>query len=251
MKHSTVSLVIASLVAPAAALAGNCGNGQGGGVGNPHCGHGPVVPQTQQAGIQINQNNNPPTQVGGIVPDPHNTVLTPQKPPAQQVPTPIAVVVPPQVLPPQQTPMLVPPKPPAQQIPVPPSGQKPPVVLTPQPQVPVITYNPPQPPVLKAPEQQVTLLPSGGNILENPRPVHGNALLVHAPERLGAVTSGRVAVAPSVYTFEFIEPGLQNRKVKVFRTNDAAEQVYKDTIPLDQGGFRIIVVGTRNPDYVH
>jgi hypothetical protein len=115
----------------------------------------------------------------------------------------------------------------------------------------VVTFNPPQPPVLKPPIQQVTLLPSAGNADGTPRPDHGNALLVHVPQTLGAVTSGRPAVAPSAYTFEFIEPGLQNRKVKVFRTNDAAEQVYRDTIPLDQGGFQIIVVGTRNPDYVH
>lgn len=52
------------------------------------------------------------------------------------------------------------------------------------------------------------------------------------------------------YSLEFIEPGLQNRKVKVYRTNDAAEQVYKDTIPLDKGGFQIVIVGTRNPEYV-
>ncbi|NJD24898.1 MAG: hypothetical protein FIB06_05790, partial [Betaproteobacteria bacterium] len=76
MNNATISLVIASLIGPATVLAGNCGNGQGGGVGNPHCGHGVVVPHTQQAGIQINPNNNPPTQIGGIVPDPHNTVLT-------------------------------------------------------------------------------------------------------------------------------------------------------------------------------
>jgi hypothetical protein len=75
-------------------------------------------------------------------------------------------------------------------------------------------------------------------------------LLVHAPETPKPVTSGRAAV-DGVYSLEFIEPGLQSRKVKVYRTRDAAEAVYRDTIPLDQGGFQIIVVGTRNPDYVH
>ena len=63
------------------------------------------------------------------------------------------------------------------------------------------------------------------------------------------MTSGRVVNEPA-YSLEFIEPGLQNRKVKVYRTNDAAEQVYKDTIPLDKGGFQIVIVGTRNPEYV-
>ena len=80
--------------------------------------------------------------------------------------------------------------------------------------------------------------------------IHGNALLVHAPDTPKPPTSGRIAET-SAYTLEFIEPRLQSRKVKVYRTNDAAEQVYKDTIPLDQGGFQIIVVGTRNPDYIH
>jgi hypothetical protein len=80
--------------------------------------------------------------------------------------------------------------------------------------------------------------------------VHANALLVHAPGTPKAVTSGYVA-EPAGHTLEFIEPGLQSRKVKVYRTGDAAERLYKDTIPLDKGGFQIIVVGTRNPDYVH
>ncbi|MBN8438998.1 MAG: hypothetical protein J0L95_13290 [Candidatus Accumulibacter sp.] len=71
----------------------------------------------------------------------------------------------------------------------------------------------------------------------------------HVPDVPKPVTSGRID-QPSAYNFEFIEPGLQCRKVKVYRTNDAAEQLYKDTIPLDQGGFQIIVVGTRNPDYI-
>ena len=128
-------------------------------------------------------------------------MLVPPKPPAQQVPTPTAVVVPPQVLPPQ-------------------TG-----VTTPG----------------QLGQDGVRVVAEGG---------HAHALLVHAPETAKPVTSGRTAV-DGVYTLEFIEPGLQSRKVKVYRTQDAAEAVYKDTIPLDQGGFQIIVVGTRNPDYVH
>jgi hypothetical protein len=89
-------------------------------------------------------------------------------------------------------------------------------------------------------------LPAGSSVPAG----HANVLLVHAPDTPKAVTSGVVA-EPAAYTLEFIEPGLQSRKVKVYRTGDAAEQLYKDTIPLDQGGFQIIVVGTRNPDYVH
>jgi hypothetical protein len=83
-----------------------------------------------------------------------------------------------------------------------------------------------------------------------PSSAHQNALLVHAPSTPQPVTSGAHPV-DGIYSFEFIEPGLQHRKVKVYRTRDAAEEVYKDTIPLDQGGFQVIVIGTRNPAYVH
>jgi len=74
-------------------------------------------------------------------------------------------------------------------------------------------------------------------------------LAPHGDTSTQPVTSGRVVNEPA-YSLEFIEPGLQNRKVKVYRTNDAAEQVYKDTIPLDKGGFQIVIVVTRNPEYV-
>jgi hypothetical protein len=92
-------------------------------------------------------------------------------------------------------------------------------------------------------------VPSGG-VSVLPDADHSHALLVHAPETPKPETSGRIAVE-GVYSLEYIEPGLQSRKVKVYRTRDAAEQIYKDTIPLDRGGFQLIVVGTRNPDYVH
>lgn len=89
-----------------------------------------------------------------------------------------------------------------------------------------------------------------GSIPSDPA-VSPYALLTHAPQAVRPVTSGRFDGSVSMYNLEFIEPGLQHRKVKVYRTNDAAEQIYKDTIPLDKGGFQIIVIGTRNPDYVH
>jgi hypothetical protein len=121
---------------------------------------------------------------------------------------------------------------------------------------PALQQQPPQPAAQQVPQQiaqpmQVAVtgfgqLPAGNSIPAT----HAHALLVHAPDTPRGVTSGRVA-EPAAYTLEFIEPGLQSRKVKVYRTGDAAEQLYKDTIPLDQGGFQIIVVGTRNPDYVH
>jgi len=50
---------------------------------------------------------------------------------------------------------------------------------------------------------------------------------------------------------EFIELGIQSRKVEVYRSKDAQETVYNDTIPQDHGDFHLVVVGTRNPDYIH
>jgi hypothetical protein len=101
--------------------------------------------------------------------------------------------------------------------------------------------------------QQVTgtqAVAAAGSATLVPSSAHQNALLVHAPSTPQPVTSGAHPV-DGIYSFEFIEPGLQHRKVKVYRTRDAAEEVYKDTIPLDQGGFQVIVIGTRNPAYVH
>jgi hypothetical protein len=50
---------------------------------------------------------------------------------------------------------------------------------------------------------------------------------------------------------EFIELGIQNRKVEVYRSKDAQQTVYNDTIPQGHGDFHLVVVGTRNPDYIH
>jgi hypothetical protein len=37
----------------------------------------------------------------------------------------------------------------------------------------------------------------------------------------------------------------------VYRSKDAQQTVYNDTIPQDHGDFHLVVVGTRNPDYIH
>jgi hypothetical protein len=132
----------------------------------------------------------------------------------------------------------------------PPITQKTPGTVPQQPQPPLV---PGQVPTAQPPITQKT----PGMVPQQPQPplVPGqvpttNLLTHHVPNVPMPVTSGRIA-EPTSYNFEFIEPGLQSRKVKVYRTNDAAEQIYKDTIPLDQGGFQVIVVGTRNPDYIH
>jgi hypothetical protein len=150
-------------------------------------------------------------------------VATPMlEPPLPQAPiaTPVAT---PQPRPPAAvaTPMLEPPLP-----------QQRPVVVGSQPQAPVITFNPTQAPVIA------------------PIANHTHVLVVESPPSVRPVTSGRHVGSSATYSFEFIEPGLQSRTVEVYRTHDAAEEVYKDTIPLDEGGFQIIVVGMRNPDYV-
>ena len=293
MKRGLNYWLCAALAVPAVALAGNCGVGVGGGVGNPHCSGGPKAPLTQQGGIQPPQSGNPPTQTGGIVPDVHNTVLTPvptpPDPPQQRTPSLANVPTPPQLLPQQQTPMVVPPDPPQQRTPslanvptppqvlppqqapmlVPPEPRQqrtpalanvptPPQVLPPQ-ATPIIV--PPDPPQQRTPAlagfaipprpglAQVLATGSGGVHLV-PGEGHGHVLLPLASGAPAPVTSGRHAI-DGIYSLEFIEPGLQNRKVKVYRARDAAEQVYRDTIPLDRGGFQLIIIGTRNPSYAH
>jgi len=63
------------------------------------------------------------------------------------------------------------------------------------------------------------------------------------------VTSGRHIVQTS-YGFNVIEPGIQNKKVAVYRSNDAREMLYKDTITMDNTGFLLIDLGIRDPDYI-
>jgi hypothetical protein len=76
-------------------------------------------------------------------------------------------------------------------------------------------------------------------------------LVVHEPPAQKRVTSGHHANPAAEYDLEFIEPGIQNHKVEVYRSKDARETVYNDTIPQDHGDFHLVVVGIRNPDYIH
>ncbi|MBS1144942.1 MAG: hypothetical protein H6R14_2348, partial [Proteobacteria bacterium] len=186
-----------------------------------------------------------------VLPPQKVPMLVPQQPPAQQTPTPQPVGEPPKVLPPQQVPMLVPPQPPAQQTPTPQPVVEPPKVLPPQ-QVPMLvpplvqtkpTYKPrPQRPGI--PPVLVGVSGQGPNGQVPP----SHQLAIHEPNRPMPVTSGDHQGA-QVYSFEFIEPGIQNHKVEVYRSRDAQEVIYKDTIPMDAGGFHLRVIGIRNPDY--
>jgi hypothetical protein len=202
------------------------------------------------------------------VPTPIATpVLKPTLPP-QQPPTQIAI--PPSMV---QKPVVVTPQPqvpvvtfnPPQQPTISPPTVTTTIVQTTQQNKPLGNQVPPPGTQTQQPVTQTVTTPTGthpsvidgGHLVTGPTgqgilPTdHTHSLVVHSPQPLRPATSGRHEGVASLYTFEFIEPGLQNRKVKVYRTNDATELVYKDTIPLDQGGFQIIVVGTRNPDYVH
>jgi hypothetical protein len=170
-------------------------------------------------------------------PLPQTPIATPVATPQPQAPVAVAtpVLTPPLPQTPVATPIPKPePRPPTVATPVlePPRPTQNPVVVVGQPQPPVVSFNPSLPPVA---------MPTSG---------HTHVLVVHSPLSARPVTSGRHVAASAAYSLEFIEPGLQSRTVEVYRTHDAAEEIYKDTIPLDEGGFQIIIVGTRNPDYV-
>lgn len=77
-----------------------------------------------------------------------------------------------------------------------------------------------------------------------------HSLMVHRPPPQGAVTSGEHK-GDGQYGFEFIEPGVQNHRVEVYRSKDAKEQIYRDVIPMDDGDFNLTVIGTRRPAYIY
>jgi len=53
----------------------------------------------------------------------------------------------------------------------------------------------------------------------------------------------------SYWVGEVVEPGIQNHRVEVYRSNDAREVAYKDVIPMDKTGFHLTVIGSRPPSY--
>jgi len=76
-----------------------------------------------------------------------------------------------------------------------------------------------------------------------------HVLVVQEPPRERPVTSGDHPVGQP-YTLEFIEPGIQNHRVEVYRSKDAQQVTYRDSHPLDQGGFHLRVLGLRKPAYI-
>lgn len=48
---------------------------------------------------------------------------------------------------------------------------------------------------------------------------------------------------------EVVEPGIHNREVTVYRSEDAKQVAYKDAIPMDKTGFFLTVEGIREPHF--
>ena len=55
--------------------------------------------------------------------------------------------------------------------------------------------------------------------------------------------------AGEFWASEVVEPGIQNRTVELYRSNDAEEVLYQDVIPMDKTGFHLTVIGIRPPNY--
>jgi hypothetical protein len=60
---------------------------------------------------------------------------------------------------------------------------------------------------------------------------------------------GVIKISGAILTNEIVEPGIQNQRVELYRSNDAEEVLYQDVIPMDKTGFHLTVIGTRPPTY--
>jgi hypothetical protein len=60
---------------------------------------------------------------------------------------------------------------------------------------------------------------------------------------------GSLMISGAILTSEIVEPGIQNQRVELYRSNDAEEVLYGDVIPMDKTGFHLTVIGTRSPIY--
>ena len=69
---------------------------------------------------------------------------------------------------------------------------------------------------------------------------------IHPQAELLALPGG---LSGELWSQQVIEPGIHNRRVELYRSNDAEEVLYKDVIPMDKTGFHLIVFGTRPPTY--
>jgi hypothetical protein len=60
---------------------------------------------------------------------------------------------------------------------------------------------------------------------------------------------GALRISGAILTSEIVEPGIQNQRVELYRSNDAKEVLYQDVIPMDKTGFHLTIIGTRPPIY--
>jgi hypothetical protein len=60
---------------------------------------------------------------------------------------------------------------------------------------------------------------------------------------------GALSISGAILTSQIVEPGIQNREVELYRSNDTEEVLYQDVIPMDKTGFHLTVIGTRPPIY--
>ena len=60
---------------------------------------------------------------------------------------------------------------------------------------------------------------------------------------------GALRISGAILTSEIVEPGIQNQRVELYRSNDAKEVLYQDVIPMDKTGFHLTVIGIRPPNY--
>jgi len=191
-----------------------------------------------------------PTPTPGAIPTPTPIAVPPKAPPMNvyanppktitgtgKVPTPMA----------QPTIVTAPPKAPPMNV-----YANPPKTIT---GIGAVPPKAPPLPVSPNPPQVITgFAPAGPMIIGTPGQGHGpqgpHSLAVHRPPGQHPVTSGEHR-GEGKYAFEFIEPGVQNHRVEVYRSKDAKEQVYRDVIPMDAGDFNLTVMGTRRPGYIH
>ena len=223
------------------------------GVGITSTGHSPSTSTTNQPLGTASTGGSQP--MIALVP----AMQVPPQPPAQQVPQPMPMQVPPQIAQQTPTPMQVPPQPPAQQVPVisqphpghvtgqqlttgPTSGGAGTSVTKPAGTVSKIkTEHLPGKPVPQRP--QVALVPGKQppSTLGPTQPVQPHHVVLAKPNP--------VSVAASTWTTEITEPGLENRQVELYRSEDAEEVLYQDVIPMDKTGFHLTVFGLRAPSY--
>lgn len=110
------------------------------------------------------------------------------------------------------------------------------------------TPRTPQPPDASA--QGPLVQPPLGGISGSGDRLPSAVLIVHNPPSERPMTSGDHSGA-TPYSLEYIEPGIQNHKVEVYRSKDVRQVTYQDANAQSQSGFHLRVIGIRNPDYAH